>query len=97
MNIKVIAEELKERSDTLNKYISEDDAIIQKLTNLILNIDDVWQGEAQSAFLGKFQSSKNELKNLKSALSTQATFIKDVANQIEKLDNDLSREIRNIN
>lgn len=96
MIIKVTTNELRDRANTLKKYVSDDEKIINKLTNLILNIDNIWQGEAQTEFLNKYQISKKELEELRNAILIYSKFINEVANEMEKLDDDLSREIKNI-
>lgn len=69
--------------------------IMQRMTNLVLTLDEVWQGEAQKAFVTKYQGMTNTFTNFENTLLSFAQLMEQVANKMESVDQSMRSKINN--
>ena len=72
------------------------DEIIQRLTNLVASLDEVWKGEAQSAFVKRFQESRDIFNSFDEALASFSEIMDTSADKMENTDLSLKRRINSI-
>ena len=70
--IQVTPELLREKSKEVRTLKEEHIATIQKLTTLVEGLGEIWQGDAQTAFLAKFQGMKGTFQQFEQMLEGYA-------------------------
>ena len=94
--IQINPDELRTQASQLRGYAEQHDEIIQRLTNLVASLDEVWQGEAQSAFIRRFQDSQSIFNSFDEALESFAEIMDSSADQMESTDQSLKQRINSI-
>lgn len=89
-------ETMRTQAAQIRQYAQEHTEIIQRMTNLVLTLDEVWTGEAQKAFLEKYQSMKGRFDSFEEALAAFAVVMEQVANQMEAADQAMKSMINSI-
>lgn len=87
---------LRSQAAQIRAYTEEHDEIIQQLTNLILSLDEVWTGEAQTAFINRFQNAKDIFSSFDAALADFSQMMDNVAEKMESTDRSLKSRIARI-
>lgn len=87
---------LRSQAAQIRAYSEEHDEIIQQLTNMILSLDEVWTGEAQAAFINRFQNSKEVFSSFDAALTAFSEMMDSVADKMESTDRSLKNRIARI-
>lgn len=85
--IEVTPEMLREKSTQVRTYKEEYISVIQKLTTLVNGLTDIWQGEAQTTFQGKFEGMKSTFTQFEQILEEYALNLSDAANTYEQAEN----------
>lgn len=88
---------LKEQSNQIKQYKEQHKEIMTKMTNLILTIGEVWQGEAQTAFIAKYQSMQPVYDSFEDALGEFADLMQKVAEEMQNADRSGQQIISAIN
>ena len=57
--ILITPEQLKERASKVREYRQQHVDTMSRFNNLVLNLSESWQGEAQQAFVAKYQGMKD--------------------------------------
>lgn len=89
-------ETMRTQAAQIRKCAEEHIEIIQRMTNLILTLDEVWTGEAQKAFLAKYQNRKDLFDKFDRALVSFADVMEDAANRMEAADQAMKSKINSI-
>ena len=87
---------LRTQASQLRGYAEQHDEIIQRLTNLVASLDEVWKGEAQSAFVKRFQESRDIFNSFDEALASFSEIMDTSADKMENTDLSLKRRINSI-
>ena len=94
--IQVTPETLKSQANTVRKYKTDQEQTMQKIRNLVLYLRDSWKGEAQDAFVAKFQSMDNIYRKLSEVLDAYAKLMDTAANELQETDQNIKNVIQNI-
>ena len=94
--IQINPDELRAQASQLRGYAEQHDEIIQRLTNLVASLDEVWKGEAQSAFVKRFQESRDIFNSFDEALASFSEIMDTSADKMENTDLSLKRRINSI-
>lgn len=70
--------------------------IMTRITNLVMSLGEVWQGDAQNAFVSKFFSMQSVYDSFEEALEEFAVLMENVANEMEKADQNGRNTINSI-
>lgn len=77
---------MSEKSSQIRQYKEAHQDVMTKITNLVMNIGEVWQGEAQNAFISKFLSMQPVYDSFEEALEEFAILMDKVAEEMRKTD-----------
>ncbi len=77
---------MSENSNQIRQYKEAHQEVMNKITNLVMNIGEVWQGEAQNAFVSKFLSMQPVYDSFENALEEFAELMDKVADEMKKTD-----------
>lgn len=88
---------LKEQSNQIRQYKEQHQEMMTKMTNLVLTIGEVWQGEAQAAFIAKYQSMQPVYDSFNEALDEFAELMQKVADEMQNADRSGQQIISAIN
>lgn len=87
---------LRSQANQLKKYRENHMQTMNKLSKLISSLNDVWKGEAQDAFVAKYQSMKPSFRDLHDFLYDYAKLMKKAADEMERTDTELKSKIQRI-
>ena len=87
--IKVSPDMLQSRASEVRGFRSDHEQTIQRLTNLINGLNDVWTGDAQNAFVERYRSMEATFKNFSEMLEGYAKLMDTAANQLRETDQSL--------
>lgn len=96
MLTQITPELLRAQAGEVRKYKTEQDQIMKQLRKLILSLNEDWKGEAQNAFVEKFNSMDYALKDLKRVIEEYACLMETAAREAEEKDRCFSSMIQNI-
>lgn len=71
------------------------DETMAKLKSLVMGLNETWKGEAQSAFVAKFESMQASFTNFSEMLEGYAKLMDTTANEIRTTDQSLKTTIQN--
>ena len=94
--IKIVPERLKEEAGKIRGYKAEHEDIISRLNNLVFTLDESWEGEAQTAFVGKYQSMQREFQSFSTMLEMYAVEMEQIATKMQTADDTLLAKIGNL-
>ena len=84
--IKVTPDMLRARAGDVRKNRGEHEATIQRISTIVNGLNDVWQGEAQNAFVERYRSMEQTFKQFSEMLEGYATLMDSAANQLQETD-----------
>ena len=87
---------LKTQATAVRTHKTAQEQTMQQLKTLVLSLKDTWKGEAQDAFVAKFQSMEHTLRKLTEVLEQYAKLMDTAANDMQNTDQNLRRIIQNI-
>jgi len=87
--IQVTPDMLRARAGDVRKNRGEHDAVIQRLNTIVNGLSDVWQGEAQNAFVERYRSMEATFRNFSEMLEGYAKLMDTAANQMQETDQSL--------
>lgn len=87
--IQVTPEVLRSKAGNVRSYKSQHDETMAKLKNLIYGLNEIWKGDAQQAFLAKYESMQSTFTNFSQLLESYAKLMDTAANELEATDQSL--------
>jgi len=87
--IQVTPELLMGKATEVRGLKSTHDETMQKLNNLVKALNEQWKGEAQDAFVAKFDSMQTQFKNFSEMLEGYAKLMDTAAKEIQGVDQTL--------
>lgn len=78
--------DLKTKSNQVKQYKENHHDIMNKITNLVMTLGEVWQGDAQNAFVSKYLSMQSVYDSFEDALEEFADLMEKVADEMQKAD-----------
>lgn len=91
--IQVTPDMLKGKATELRGYNSQHQEAMQKMRTLITNLNEVWKGDAQTAFLNKYESMQSTFTNFAEMLEDYAKLMDSAAQQMQDLDTSLASQM----
>lgn len=88
--IQVTPELLKGKATELRGLKSEHDTAMSKMSTLIRGLDEIWKGDAQTAYLAKYESMQSTFTNFSNMLEEYARLMDTAADQLDQTDDALS-------
>lgn len=93
--IQVTPELLMGKASEVRGLKSQHDENIAKLKNLIHGLNDTWKGEAQDAFLAKFESMQSVFTSFSEMLDGYAKLMDVSAKELQATDQSLKGAMQN--
>lgn len=93
--IQVTPETLRSKASNVRSYRSQHDETMAKLKNLIYGLNEIWKGEAQNAFLAKYESMQPTFTNFSELLEGYAKLMDTAAKELEATDQSLKSTMNN--
>ena len=87
--IQVTPELLMGKAGDVRKIKSEQEQVMQRLTQLVLGLNEIWKGDAQNAFVQKYQSMDSTFKNFAEMLEGYAKLMDTAAKELQNTDTQL--------
>ena len=78
--------DLTAKSNQVRQYKESQHDIMNKITNLVMTLGEVWQGDAQNAFVSKYLSMQPVYDSFEEALEEFAALMEKVADEMVKTD-----------
>ena len=94
--ILITPEMMRSQAAQICSLSGEHAEIMQRMTNLVLTLDEVWQGEAQKAFVAKYQGMKDTFTGFENTLLSFSQLMEQVANKMESVDQSMRSKINNV-
>jgi WXG100 family type VII secretion target len=87
--IQVTPDMLRARSGDVRKCRGEHDSNVQRLTQIINGLNEVWRGGAQDAFVERFRSMEPQFRSFSEMLEGYATLMDKAAQELQSTDDAL--------
>ena len=94
--IQITPENLHKQANSIRKYKTDQETCMGKLRRLIYSLDESWKGDAQDAFVAKFQSMESVYKKFSDVLEQYAKLMDKAADDFSREDQNAKSMIRNI-
>lgn len=91
--IQVTPDMLKSKATELRGYNSQHQEAMNKMRTLITNLNEIWKGDAQTAFLNKYESMQSTFTNFAEMLEDYAKLMDTAAQQMQELDSSLASQM----
>ena len=82
--ILITPEQLKERASKVPSTVQQHVDTMSRFNNLVLNLSESWQGEAQQAFVAKYQAMKDKFNKFDEALEKYAVDMDETADIMQE-------------
>lgn len=87
--IQVTPELLNGKAGELRGYKDQHDDAMNKMRSLIFGLNEIWKGEAQDAFLAKYESMQSTFTNFSQMLEDYAKLMDTAAQRLQETDQSL--------
>lgn len=87
--IQVTPDLLNGKATELRALRSEHDDTMSRMRTLITGLNEIWKGDAQDAFLAKYESMQSTFTNFSQMLEDYARLMDTAANQLQETDQSL--------
>lgn len=94
-NIQITPEMLTGKAGELRKLIANHESNIQSIGNLVMGLNDIWKGEAQDAFVTKYQSMQSTFTNFRDMLEGYAKLMDTASKEFQSTDSALKTTMQN--
>lgn len=91
--IQVTPELLRAKANELRGYKGEHDEAMSKMRTLILGLNEIWKGEAQDAFLERYENMRPTFSNFSQMLDDFAKLMDNTANRMQQTDSENRQNI----
>lgn len=93
--IQVTPELLEAKAKEVRNLRTQHDEVMAKMTTLIHSLNEQWKGEAQTAFVTKFDGMKSTFTNFSEMIENYAALMDTSARVIRETDQTLKSQINN--
>jgi len=94
--IQISPENLKNHANKMRKYKRDQENYMNKIRRIVNDLDGNWKGDAQKAFVAKFQSMESVYKQFGDVLEQYADLADKAANEMQTVDNNIKRQLRSV-
>lgn len=84
--IQVTPELLNEKANQLRQLRASHDEAMARMTSLINGLSDAWRGEAQTAYVERFQGMRGVIDSYSEMIEEYAAFMDKAANALAETD-----------
>ena len=84
--IQVTPDMLRAKANEVQSLRGQHDEVMAKLTSLVHGLNEQWTGEAQTAFVEKFDSMQDVFRNFSELLEGYGKLMTTSANELEEKD-----------
>ena len=95
--IQVTPELLTSKASEVRSLKSQHDDTMAKLRTLVLSLNDTWKGEAQDAFVAKFESMQSSFTNFSQMLEGYAKLMDTASRELQTTDQSLKSTMQSFN
>ncbi|MEE0842758.1 MAG: WXG100 family type VII secretion target [Ruminococcus sp.] len=88
--IQVTPDLLNGKANELRGYKDQHDDAMAKMRALIMGLNEVWKGDAQDAFLAKYEGMQSTFTNFSQMLEDYAKLMDTAAQRMQETDQSLS-------
>ena len=81
--IQITADLLRAKSGELRDMRAEHDEVMNRMRNLILNLNEVWKGDAQTALVERYEGMQSTFTNFSELLESYAMLMDKAAAAFE--------------
>ena len=92
--IQVTPDLLRAQAAEVRNIRDEHEATMMKLTNLVNNLNGIWKGEAQDAFVAQYQSMQPTFRQFSEMLAEYGQKLDSTANVLEETDRTIANQFR---
>lgn len=91
--IQITPEVLNSKASEVRSLKGQHDDTMAKLRTLVMGLNDVWKGEAQDAFIAKFESMQSSFTTFSEMLEGYAALMDNAARELQSTDQALKAGI----
>lgn len=91
--ISILPEEVRNKADELEKCREQHLDLMRELRILVMNLSDIWQGEAQEAFVAKFVNRSQTMNEFAASLEEFTLLVREAVDEVEQMDASLKSRI----
>ena len=95
--IQVTPEVLNSKANEVRSLKSQHDDTMAKLRSLVLGLSETWKGEAQDAFVAKFESMQSSFTSFSEMLEGYAKLMDTAARELQNTDKSLKSTMQSFN
>ena len=95
--IQVTPEVLNSKANEVRSLKAQHDDTMAKLRSLVLALNETWKGEAQNAFVAKFESMQNSFTSFSEMLEGYAKLMDTAARELQNTDQSLKSTMQSFN
>lgn len=95
--IQVTPEVLTSKANEVRSLKAQHDETMAKLRSLVLALNETWKGEAQDAFVAKFESMQNSFTSFSEMLEGYAKLMDTAARELQNTDQSLKSAMQSFN
>ncbi len=88
--------ELREKASEMDRLRETHLQLMKQLRIIVYGLQDSWKGEAQTAFVEKFNSMSNRFTTMETSLHRYAEVAREAAAKSEQADSELLSRVRGI-
>jgi len=93
--IQVTPDLLNGKANELRGLKSQHDEAMSKMRTLIMGLNEVWKGDAQDAFVAKYESMQSTFTSFSQMLEEYAKLMNTAAQRLQETDQTLQSTMRN--
>lgn len=94
--IKIVPERVREEAGKVRVCREQHIDLMDRLTNLVVNLADVWEGQAYDAFSSSYQELQKEIARYAEILESYAAEMDDASSRMENTDQALMSKINGL-
>jgi len=95
MDMRIDYDLLTQKAKDVRTMKGEHDEIMTRITNLVHALNEIWTGDAQAAFIGRFDEMKPTFDQFSQTLEDYAALMEFSANQMRQQEEEIASTIRN--
>ena len=94
--IKIVPERVKAEAGKIRTCREQHIDLMDRLTNLVINLADIWEGRAYDTFSSSYKEMQKEISKFAEVLESYAEEMDDVSNRMQNTDQTLASKINSL-
>ena len=87
---------MRGKANELRSYKGQHDEAMSKMRTLIMGLNEIWKGDAQTAFVAKYESMQSTFTNFSQMLEEYAKLMDTAAQRLQETDASLQSSMNSI-